>query len=61
LVDANPSQHTALLQRQDQITVEMVQEATTQKQAIENHYIEYGAKPIFRLMEAFVGQVVHRT
>lgn len=52
LVDANLSQHTTLLQRQDQITVKIGQKAATQKQAIENHYIEYSAKPISGLIEA---------
>ncbi|KAH7066455.1 hypothetical protein FB567DRAFT_581779 [Paraphoma chrysanthemicola] len=55
LQDAHPSQHAALLARQDQITVEMGQKAAAQKQAVENHCIEYGAKPVFKLIEAYRG------
>lgn len=55
LVDANSSQHTTLLQRQDQITVKIGGKAATQKQAIENHYNEYSAKPISGLIEALRG------
>ncbi|KAF2032405.1 hypothetical protein EK21DRAFT_110078 [Setomelanomma holmii] len=53
--DAPVSQHESLLQRQTQISQDMGQKATNQKQAVANHYIEYGAKPIIKLMEAFRG------
>lgn len=54
-VDADYSQHNQLLQRQQQIISEINQQAANQKQAIENHYIEWGANPILRLMDAYRG------
>ncbi|OAL43512.1 hypothetical protein IQ07DRAFT_637026 [Pyrenochaeta sp. DS3sAY3a] len=55
MVDAEYSQQSALLQRQQQIITDMPQQAATQRKAVEDHYIEWGAKPILKLLDAYHG------
>lgn len=55
MVDADYSQQSALLQRQQQINTDMAQQAATQRKAVEDHYVEWGAKPILKLLDAYHG------
>ncbi|KAH7371668.1 hypothetical protein BKA66DRAFT_590660 [Pyrenochaeta sp. MPI-SDFR-AT-0127] len=55
MVDADYSQHGALLQRQQQIITDMAQQAANQKKAVEDHYIEWGSKPMLKLLDVFQG------